>query len=90
MSEHYFSSYFPNRTLCGVLDEMRKLNETRNYAPLLSLIEELQVMGNRMEAGLSDLKDHKSLLEDISKLKRELKDLRKQKKELKNDAEVSE
>lgn len=86
MSEHYFSSYYPNRTLCAVLDEMRKLNETRNYAPLLSLIEEAQVMGNRMEAGLSDIKDHKSLLEDISKLKKELKALQKEKKET-SDAE---
>lgn len=68
----HFNSYYPNRTLCAVLEEMRKLNETRNYAPLLSLIEEAQVMGNRMEAGLSDIKDHKSLLEDISKLKKEL------------------
>lgn len=83
----HFNSYYPNRTLCAVLDEMRKLNETRNYAPLLSLIEEAQVMGNRMEAGLSDIKDHKSLLEDISKLKKELKALRKEKKEIKTDEE---
>lgn len=84
----HFNSYYPNRTLCAVLEEMRKLNETRNYAPLLSLIEEAQVMGNRMEAGLSDIKDHKSLLEDISKLKKELKALRKEKKELDNGNEV--
>lgn len=83
----FISGYYPNRTLCAVLDEMRKLNETRNYAPLLSLIEEAQVMGNRMEAGLSDIKDHKSLLEDISKLKKELKALRKEKKEIKTDEE---
>lgn len=83
----HFNSYYPNRTLCAVLEEMRRLNETRNYAPLLSLIEEAQVMGNRMEAGLSDIKDHKSLLEDISKLKKELKALRKEKKEIKTDEE---
>lgn len=85
MSEHYFSSYFPNRTLCAVLEEMRKLNETRNYAALLSLIEEAQMLGNRMEAKLFDVKDRESLIEDISKLKKELKALRKEKKELSNE-----
>lgn len=85
MSEHYFSSYFPNRTLCAVLEEMRKLNETRNYAALLSLIEEAQMLGNRMEAKLFDVKDSESLIEDISKLKKELKALRKEKKELSNE-----
>lgn len=83
----HFSNYYPNRTLCAVLEEMRKLNETRNYAALLSLIEEAQMLGNRMEAKLHDVKDRESLNEDINKLKRELKDLRKQKKELDNEKE---
>lgn len=82
-----FNYYYLNRTLCAVLDEMRKCNETRNYAALLSLIEEAQIMGNRMEAKLADIKDRESLNDDISKLKRELKSLRKQKQELTNDEE---
>jgi len=45
-----------NRTLCSVLDEMRKCYETRNFAPLHGLIEEAQTYGNRMEAKLSDVK----------------------------------
>ncbi len=90
MSEHYFSSYYPNRVICSVLDEMRKLNETRNYSALLSLIEEAQMLANRMEAKLSDIKDRESLNEDITKLKKELKALRKEKKELSNGNEVSE
>lgn len=82
---NFTSGYYPNRTLCDVLEEMRKCNEVRNYAPLLSLIEEVQLLGNRMESGLEDLKDHRSLLEDISELKKELKALKKQKKELEDE-----
>lgn len=46
-----------NRTLCGVLEEMRKAYETRNFSYLPGLIEEAQRMGNRMEAALSDKHD---------------------------------
>ena len=42
----------PYRTLCDVLDEMRSTYKTRNFASLLGLIEEAQMMGNRMEAKL--------------------------------------
>ena len=38
--------------MCGILEEMRTLDKIKNYAPLASLIEELQVVGNRMEGGL--------------------------------------
>jgi len=89
VSERYFSSYFPNRVICSVLEEMRKLHETRNYAPLLSLIEEAQMLANRMEAKLSDVKDRESLNEDITRLKKELKALRKEKKEIANADEIS-
>lgn len=46
-----------NRTMCDVLEEMRKCNKTRNYAQLLGLVEEAQSMANRMEARLMDIKD---------------------------------
>lgn len=64
--------------MCNVLDEMRALDKTRNYGPLAGLIEEVQIMGNRMEAGLFDGNDlkydkkrHKKLKEEIKKLKEE-------------------
>ena len=34
-----------NRTLCSVLEEMRKCYETRNFAVLPGLIEEAQTYG---------------------------------------------
>lgn len=76
-----FYSY-PNRTMCDVLDEMRKCDETRNYAQLKSLIEEVQSMGNRMEAALSDKKNIREWTDEREKLKIEMKALRKEKASL--------
>lgn len=43
-----------HRTLCSVLEEMRKAYENRNFSYLLASIEEAQVLGNRMEAALEE------------------------------------
>lgn len=66
---------YPNRTVCDVLEEMRKCNETRNYAYLHALIEELQSLANRMEAALYDVKDVNYLRDQKRKLKREVRKL---------------
>ena len=58
-----------NRTMCGVLDEMRSAHETRNFSYLLGLIEEAQSMANRMEAGLYDKHDFERLTKQIKKLR---------------------
>lgn len=79
--------YSPNRYLCDILDEMRTCIKTLNFSSMLSLIEEVQVIANRMEAGLSDLKDRKSMLEDLSDLKDQIIKLDKQKKKLEKEAE---
>ena len=70
----------PNRTLCGVLEEMRKAHETRNFSYLLGLIEEAQTMGNRMEAALWDQSDIKDYRKEAKKLKEEIEQLKKDKK----------
>ena len=74
----YFST-FPNRTLCNVLDEMRKCHETRNYSPMLGLIEEAQSMGNRMEAGLYDKNDVESARKQLKDLAKEIDTLQEKK-----------
>ncbi len=74
-----------NRTLCDVLNDMRKCDKTKNYAPLLSLIEEALIMGNRMEAGLNDKNDYKDLKEAYRNLRKEYKKLKAKKKELENE-----
>ena len=77
-----YDGYFVNRTLCEVLEEMRKCFETRNFAPLLGLIEEEQSMGNRMEAAISDKKDIAKMQAEWHELRDKLKELRKEAKEL--------
>jgi hypothetical protein len=57
-----------NRTLCSVLEEMRRCYDTRNFAPLSGLIEEAQTYANRMEAKLSDVKDYRTLKARYKKL----------------------
>ena len=70
-------SYGLNRYMCDVLTEMRTCTETSNYAYLPSLIEEAQVMGNRMEASLYDKNDYTSIKKMIAEKKVELKKLEK-------------
>jgi hypothetical protein len=77
-----YDGYFVNRTLCEVLEEMRKCFETRNFAPLLGLIEEAQSMGNRMEAAISDKKDIAKMQVEWHELRDKLKELRAEAKEL--------
>jgi hypothetical protein len=66
---------------------MRKAHKTRNFSYLLGLIEEAQSMGNRMEAKLYDISDHKRLLKDVSRLRKEVRALREEKEALKPDGE---
>ena len=75
-------NYWVNRTLCDVLDEMRKCHETRNYAGLMALVEEAQSKANRMESGLADKKDLVKMEEEWHQLKKEIKKLRKKKDKL--------
>ncbi len=77
----------PNRTLCNVLDEMRKANKTRNYSSLLGLIEEAQSMGNRMESALYDKRDTTSFTDKKRRLKLQL---RKAEKTIKAARELAE
>ena len=64
-----------NRTMCQALEEMRKCHKTHNYSYMPGLIEEIQSMGNRMEAALWDVHDLEKLREKTKELEREIKDL---------------
>jgi len=56
--------------------------ESRNFAGLLGLIEEVQSMGNRMEAGIADKKDLIAMRNERHELKKEIMELRKERDEL--------
>ena len=75
----------PNRTICDVLKEMRTANETRNFAYILPLIEEVQSMANRMESALYDKSDIKYSREEMKKLQAKIKKLKLKKEELENE-----
>jgi hypothetical protein len=72
----------PNRYLCTVLEEMRSCLKTHNFSYLDSLIEEAQILGNRMEAALYDVSDIKEYSERRHKLKQQVEKLEKHVKEL--------
>ena len=88
MTDERDRSYWVNRTLCDVLYDLKKYTETSNLAVrprnvIFSLVQEAQILGNRMEAGLGDKKDLLLLNEEWHKLRREVKDLRKERDRLK-------
>lgn len=87
MSDYNFDWFGKNRHLCDVLDEMRKCDEVRNYSMLKGLIEEAQVMGNRMESALSDQKDLLTVQSEYDKARRAYKKLEKEYKELQKKVE---
>lgn len=84
-----FNLEYPTRYLCAVLDEMRKCNETRNFAPMLSLIEEAQVLGNRMESALEAFKGIRAGEEYRQNLKDEIKALEARRDELRKGKKPS-
>ena len=74
---------YPNRYLCNVLDEMRACIKTLNFSYLAGLIEEVQTMGNRMEAKLEDMDDHARLLKERDELYKEVIELKKERDAIK-------
>ena len=59
----------PHRYICTVLEEMRALHKTHNYAMLESQIEEVQILANRMEAALWEQKDHEQVHKELKEAK---------------------
>ena len=72
-----------NRYFCTVIDEMRACYKTRNFSIVMGLLEELQSIGNRMEAKCGDISDRNNYLDEVKKLKREIKDLKRKRDKLK-------
>lgn len=65
----------PNRYVCDVLEEMRKCYKTRNFAPLMGLIEEAQTMANRMEGALGCKHDYNTWHDRVKAEKKEYQKL---------------
>ena len=80
----------PNRLVCRVLYEMRDCSKTRNFSYLDGLIEEAQVLVNRMESKLMDQKDLDELNESIRESKSDLARLKQSIKLAEEELEVKE
>lgn len=72
----------PARYICDVLDEMRNCHKTRNYSVLPGLIEEAQILANRMEAALTNKRNYHTWHDKLKKEKKEFDKLRKKTDEL--------
>ena len=79
----YICSVFSEmRTQCDVLKEMASNRGTdadfsRNIIVVGSLIEEAQILANRMEAGLEDIAEIEDITKELKRLKGEYKELTK-------------
>ena len=72
------SFYWGDRTMCDVLEEMRTASKTKNFSYIDGLIEELQSMGNRMEAGLERYGNLEEAEIEVLKVRAELKQLQRE------------
>ena len=74
----------PHRYLCTVLEEMRTCCKTLNFSYLRALIEEAQVLGERMEAALGEKGDlerwHEKAKEEKAEYQRLLRESNKLRK----------
>lgn len=68
--------WYSHTVLCDVLRDMRKCCETLNFGPLPALIEEVQMMANRMETKLDQMKDLERLEGFVKARRKELDELR--------------
>ncbi len=75
----------PNRYICDVLDAMRKCDQTRNYCPLIGLIEEAQILASRMESCLSDRNTIAWKEDEYRDLKRKIRSLEDKQHELEQE-----
>jgi hypothetical protein len=89
LTERY-GDIMTNRYVCDVLREMRKSIKVMRIDMLPGLIEEVQIMANRMEAKLADYANIGYDLERATDFRNELKRLRKKAEEITNQLDEEE
>jgi hypothetical protein len=82
--------FWLNRTLCDVLEDMRRCYKIRNFSPMLALIEEAQMMGNSMEAAIGDKDSTRELREQYGVMRKKHKRLKRKLKVLEAKIEEAE
>ena len=66
------------RNACDILEEMRKMDKTKNYSAMIGCVEELQIVCQRMEDALSTQKDFRELDEKRIEANKIIKKYRKE------------
>lgn len=79
--------YGPTRYICDVIEEMRKCYETRNFGYIIGLIEECQMLANRMESKLTENNGVETLHDQIKTLKKESAKLETEKENISSEIE---
>lgn len=84
------------RFICSVLEDIRLANRSKNYQMIDQLVEEAQILANRMEGQLEyysqlDYKIHdiESMLDRKAELKKEILELRLEKAECRLNCQSS-
>lgn len=79
---------WPARTICGVLEDMRKCYQTYNFQAIGSLIEECQMLANRMEAVIETEQTYESRREKLRGVNDEIKETKETLTMLKNELKL--
>ncbi len=82
------SYWYSERTLCECLEDMRRCIKTANYGPLPSLVEEAQMMGERMENGLEAIKADVGLPKRVAVLQKQVNKLYDEKQKLEDEIDT--
>jgi hypothetical protein len=84
--------YVDRKYICDVLEEMRKCDNSKNYGPIKSLIEQAQIMAQAMEDALTLQKSIESIVETQKHarklIKKYNKEVEKKKPDMKKVKEI--
>lgn len=76
---------WPARTICACLEDMRKAVKTLNFYIIPGLIEEVQMLANRMEAALDTEMSYSERRDKLRKVNQEIKETEEELTKLKNE-----
>jgi len=81
-------SFYPNRTMCDVLDAMLRMHEHYSFGELPGMVEELKYMAQRLESVIEDIRDIDKFKIMRSELKGELKKLQAEVEQVKRERDL--
>ena len=80
---------WPARTICACLEDMRSAFKTYNFSNIASLIEEVQMLANRMEAHIETEHSYNDRRDKLREVQEEIKETEEELKLLKNELKLT-